>query len=78
MLARYPGPCRKCGVTISKGEECKYDASTKTIEHFSCVDDKPAAKPEALAERLHFKPHEEASQFPWSTLRNEPERTLFD
>ena len=53
MIARYPGACSECGAIIQKGEECEYQAATKTIRHYDCHPRTEDA--EELATRLGYK-----------------------
>lgn len=61
MIARYPGPCKNCGVTIQKGEDCWYESDTRTIAHHVCpvASDKPSPDAFQLADSLGFIKHGE-------------------
>jgi len=62
MILRYGGPCRKCGEKIPQGTEAKYNADSKTVEHWTCPRDEQETSgesPEQLAARLGFGNHRE-------------------
>lgn len=55
MISKYDGKCSICTKPIPKGTECNYDASTKTVQHYDCLEN-PKPGPEAfrLADSLGF------------------------
>ena len=64
MIARFASLCSLCKDHVNAGDDVRYDAESKTVQHWPCWENpKPGPAEYAIADRLGYR------HYSWDKLR---------
>lgn len=66
MIAKWPGKCSLCGKAVPTGMDVNYDATTKTVQHYECLDNpQPTSRCWEISDECGFLDHGVAVNTQW-------------